>query len=59
MDRHQAISRDINPISPSWAEAGYMQKNPQVRTTEAKESFLAEEGEYLALVEECPMSFKC
>jgi hypothetical protein len=31
---------------------GYMQKNPQVMTTEEKESFLAEEGEYLAPVED-------
>jgi hypothetical protein len=31
---------------------GYMQKNPQVMTTEEKESFLSEEGEYLAPVED-------
>src|SRR5271166_402309 len=31
---------------------GYMQKNPQVMTTGEKESFLSEEGEYLAPVED-------
>jgi hypothetical protein len=31
---------------------GYMQKNPQVMTTEEKESFLSEEREYLAPVED-------
>jgi hypothetical protein len=31
---------------------GYMQKNPQVMTTEEKESFLSDEGEYLAPVED-------
>jgi len=34
------------------AVQGYMQKNPQVMTTEEKESFLSEEGEYLAPVED-------
>lgn len=34
------------------AVQGYMQKNPQVMTTEEKESFLGEEGEYLAPVED-------
>lgn len=34
------------------AVQGYMQKNPQVMTTGEKESFLAEEGEYLAPVED-------
>src|SRR6185437_7953486 len=31
---------------------GYMQKNPQVMTTEEKEAFLSDEGEYLAPVED-------
>lgn len=31
---------------------GYMQQNPQVTTTEEKENFLGEEGEYLAPVED-------
>lgn len=34
------------------AVQGYMQKNPQVMTTEEKESFLSDEGEYLAPVED-------
>lgn len=34
------------------AVQGYMQKNPQVMTTGEKESFLSEEGEYLAPVED-------
>jgi hypothetical protein len=34
------------------AVQAYMQKNPQVMTTEEKESFLSDEGEYLAPVED-------
>jgi hypothetical protein len=34
------------------AVQGYMQKNPQVMTTDEKESFLSEEGEYLAPAED-------
>lgn len=34
------------------AVQGYMQKNPQVMTSDEKESFLSDEGEYLAPVED-------